>query len=60
MQPGSDQGLFRYEIEVARRSAASLLTSPSLLAAYASERGVSIARAELQLLQVPNFVSGAC
>lgn len=40
-----------YEREVQQQGAAQLLASPSLLAAWAAQRGISVARAELQLLQ---------
>lgn len=40
-----------YEREVQQHGAAQLLASPALLAAWAGQQGICVARAELQLLQ---------
>lgn len=46
-----------YEREVQQQGAAQLLASPSLLAAWAGQQGVSVARAELQLLQARRLLT---
>lgn len=48
-----------YEREVQQQGAAQLLASPSLLAAWAAQRGISVARAELQLLQARRSMLGS-